>query len=54
MMREIDKNDLYEQYLYGDRLPWEPTTLKQKALWVSALVFWLIAACTLFTVKIRN
>ena len=50
-MRKIDKNDPYEKYLFSDRPPWKPTTLKQKALWVSALVFWLIAACTLFAVK---
>ena len=46
-----EKNDPYERYLFSDRPPWKPTTLKQKALWVSALVFWLIAACTLFAVK---
>ena len=34
--------------------PWKKTTLKQKALWVSALVFWLIAACTLFAVKTQE
>ncbi len=46
-----EKNDPYERYLYSDRPPWKPTTLKQKALWVFALIFWLIAACTLFAVK---
>ena len=49
------KREIYNShqriYSYEDKKPWKPTTLKQKALWVSALVFWLIAACTLFAVK---
>ena len=50
-MMKKEKNDPYERYLFSDQPTWKPTTLKQKALWVSALVFWLIAACTLFAVK---
>lgn len=33
------------------KMPWKPTTLKQKALWVFALIFWLIGALTFFAIK---
>lgn len=36
------------------REPWKKTTLKQKALWVAALVFWLLAACTFFAMKTQE
>ena len=40
-------------YFYSDpeTRPWKPTTLKQKALWVFTLVFWLVGACTVFAIK---
>ena len=34
--------------------PWKPTTLKQKALWVFTMVFWLVAVCTLFSIKTQE
>ncbi len=33
------------------KMPWKPTTLKQKALWVFTLIFWLIGAVTFFAIK---
>ena len=40
-------------YFYSapETRPWKPTTLKQKALWVFTLVFWLVGACTVFAIK---
>lgn len=36
------------------KMPWKKTTMKQKALWTFALIFWLVAACTIFAVKTQE
>lgn len=39
---------------HSDKAPWKKTTMKQKALWTFALIFWLVAACTIFAVKTQE
>lgn len=52
-MKNKQNQNAYEWYYSYDepKRPWKPTTIKQKALWVFTLVFWLVAACTLFSIK---
>lgn len=55
-MKKKQNQNAYEwHYSYDEpKRPWKPTTIKQKALWVFTLVFWLVAACTFFAIKTQE
>lgn len=53
-MRKQHQNQYKYIHSYPEKWPWKPTTLKQKALWVFTLVFWLVGACTVFAIKTQE
>lgn len=55
MRTKENQNSYSRHYSYPEpKPPWKPTTMKQKALWVFTLVFWLVAACTFFAIKTQE
>lgn len=54
MKKKNENNYSWNYSAPPPREPWKKTTLKQKALWVSVLVFWLVAACTFFAMKTQE
>ena len=55
MKKKQTKNEYVRFYSYPEpKKPWKPTTIKQKALWIFTLVFWLVAACTFFAMKTQE
>lgn len=55
MRTKENQNSYSRHYSYPEpKPPWKPTTMKQKALWVFTLVFWLVAVCTFFAIKTQE
>lgn len=55
-MKKKQTKTRYEwHYSYDDReRKWKPTSMKQKALWVFILIFWLVGTCTFFAMKTQE
>lgn len=53
-MKKQEQTNYVYYYSTPETKPWKPTTLKQKALWVFTLVFWLVGASTVFAIKTQE